>query len=102
MLSFKHTGTVVLLSFVLASCTPQENPGPGPAVSTPVTLTGSADEPHTRTILSNGIQTHWVEGDRIGLSRPRDAPTTRMAPKPATSLLSLELGKTSAFTGSML
>ncbi|MFA5441646.1 MAG: fimbrillin family protein [Bacteroidales bacterium] len=103
MLSFKHTGTVVLLSFVLASCTPQENPGPGPAVSTPVTLTGSADEPHTRTILSNGIQTHWVEGDRIGLFSPQgrtdDEDGTQACNIPYSALNS---AKTSAFTGSML
>ena len=103
MLSFKHTGTAVLLSFVLASCTPQENPGPGPAVSTPVTLTGSADEPHTRTILSNGIQTHWVEGDRIGLFSPQgrtdDEDGTQACNIPYSALNS---AKTSAFTGSML
>ena len=67
MNSLKKTGAAFLLLFVITSCIPHEAPDPDLTPGNLISINGSMEEPGTRTTLSEGIHTHWVAGDYIGL-----------------------------------
>ncbi len=96
MNSLKNTGAAYLLLFVITSCTPQEAPEPGMTPGTLISITGSPEEPDTRTTLSSGIQTNWVSGDNIGLFSVRGSTWSNNLPYTAQNSAS-----TSEFTGDM-
>ncbi len=67
MNSLKKTGAAFLLLFAITSCIPHEAPEPDLTPGNLISINGSMEEPGTRTTLSEGIHTHWVSGDYIGL-----------------------------------
>mgnify|MGYP000859807266 FL=1 len=67
MNSLKKTGAAFLLLFAITSCIPHEAPDPDMTPGNLISISGSMEEPGTRTTLSEGIHTNWVSGDYIGL-----------------------------------
>ena len=96
MNSLKNTGAAFLLLFVITSCIPQEAPDPDMTPGNLISINGSMEEPGTRTTLSEGIHTHWVSGDEIGLFSVRGSTWSINSPYTAQNSAS-----TSEFTGVM-
>ncbi len=96
MNSLKNTGAAFLLLFVITSCIPQEAPDPDMTPGNLISINGSMEEPGTRTTLSEGIHTHWVSVDEIGLFSVRGSTWSINSPYTAQNSAS-----TSEFTGVM-
>ena len=103
------TLTAVLLITAINACTLQEIPESGNPGA--ITITGQtvleqamSNLPGSKTILS-GVETHWVNGDKIGVFSPEAKPTSESAPptKNAESTALTETpAKSSSFTSSLV
>ncbi len=103
------TLTAVLLITAINACTLQEIPESGNPGA--ITITGQtvleqamSNLPGSKTILS-GVETHWVNGDKIGVFSPEAKPTSESAPptKNAESTALTEIpAKSSSFTSSLV
>ena len=101
--------TAVLLITAINACTLQEIPESGNPGA--ITITGQtvleqamSNLPGSKTILS-GVETHWVNGDKIGVFSPEAKPTSESAPptKNAESTALTETpAKSSSFTSSLV
>ena len=101
--------TAVLLITAINACTLQEIPESGNPGA--ITITGQtvleqamSNLPGSKTILS-GVETHWVNGDKIGVFSPEAKPTSESAPptKNAESTALTEIpAKSSSFTSSLV
>jgi len=103
------TLSAVLLITAINACTLQEIPESGNPGA--ITITGQtvleqamSNLPGSKTILS-GVETHWVNGDKIGVFSPEAKPTSESAPptKNAESTALTETpAKSSSFTSSLV
>jgi len=102
--------SAVLLVTAINACTLQEVPDPtdgGGAITITAQTVQEQDvtnTPGTKTTLS-GVETHWVNGDKIGVFSPEAKPTSESAPptKNAESTALTEIpAKSSSFTSSLV
>jgi uncharacterized protein (TIGR02145 family) len=102
--------TAVLLVTAINACTLQEVPDPtdgGGAITITAQTVQEQDvtnTPGTKTTLS-GVETLWVNGDKIGVFSPEAKPTSESAPptKNAESTALTEISaKSSSFTSSLV